>query len=170
MCTMYYINYIVCSLWRVRSCIILMFLLFFLTKNTLRRAAQRCKNSPPGPIVSHSLPKKIGCMLIIYLSSNNWPTFFIHHPFIYPFQWRLEVRQRGGSGRKIVKGPLLGSGGEPKQFVRGGECCLFLRGPNLEGGQGPLVPMVQASLIHSVRSSWGSCPSIPDGCKIIPCW
>ena len=60
-------------------------------------------------------------------------------------QWRLEIRQRGGSGRKKSRIPSLTEEGA-KKICQGGSIAFFPRRPNLEGGQGPLVSMVQALL------------------------
>ena len=50
-----------------------------------------------------------------------------------------------GSGRKIVKGPLFGSGGGQKHLSRG-EYCLFFTRTTFRKGPRPLGPMVQAPL------------------------
>ena len=77
----------------------------------------------------------------------HWPLSPPDHHWAYACpQWRLEVRQRGWSGRKKSRVPSLTQEGA-KKFVKGGSIALLSRGPNLEGGQGPLAPMVQAPLL-----------------------
>ena len=57
-----------------------------------------------------------------------------------------EVSPKRGVRSNNSQGSPLWLKRGPKKFVKGGSIAFFLRGPNLEGGQGPLVPMVQAPL------------------------
>ena len=63
--------------------------------------------------------------------------------FLCSGAWRFA--KEGGTVEKKVKGPLFDSG-KAEKFCQGGSIAIFLWDPNSEGGQGPLVPMVQAPL------------------------
>ena len=64
--------------------------------------------------------------------------------------WRFA--KEGGPVEK-VKGPLFGSWGGHKKLSGGGSTAFFSRGPNLEGVQGPLAPVVQAPLAVMISTT-----------------
>ena len=71
--------------------------------------------------------------------------------------------KRGVRSKNSRESPLWLRRG-PKKFFKGG-ALPFLRGPNLEGGQGPLVPMVQAPLYNNQPKHWKNLNLIPDQIK-----
>ena len=71
-----------------------------------------------------------------------------------------------GVPSKKVKGPLFDSGGGQENLSRG-EYCLFSRRPNLEGGKGPLVSIVQAPLHRGWHRAASKKPQQPALASLI---